>query len=431
MPEEAVLEAPAELEAPADDLGESSEVEQPEGEVSNIGDEIETEGDEEAAEGEEGDTPEETKEEIAADGRKMPDGLKKAIASLKATSPEQAKAIKGLYYSEQAYREVFAKPEEAIAAKTLIEEVGGAEGIQQIHSEREEWQQLDKQYAEGSGDFIKSIAESNPDAFVKMAPQAINEWATRSPEQYGYFANSVAVNTIMQQPGVEAGLQTLSQLHAQLADAPWAQAAIASVVNGIVGLKEKASAFEQKRSSVDPEREKFKQEKTQFETQRRADFEGRVASQAESFLKEKMQPEIDRILAGRKIDDVVMQDYRDKIEAKVQKMMGEIPGFEAKLEAHYRTGDEKKSAEYIQAQYNRLLPEAAKVITPFVKNIAPGKPVPKPGTVATPGKPASAGEVVLKDMPDNSSFDWSKTTVADVIQGHGILKNGKKASGWL
>lgn len=371
---------------------------------------------------------EETQEEAAPDGRKMPDGLKKAIASLKATSPEQAKAIKGLYYSEQAYREVFPKPEEAIAAKTLIEEVGGAEGIQQIHSEREEWQQLDKQYAEGSGDFIKSIAESNPDAFVKMAPQAINEWATRAPEQYGYFANSVAVNTIMQQPGVEAGLQTLSQLHTQLADAPWAQQAIASVVNGIVGLKEKASAFEQKRNSVDPEREKLQLDKADFEKTRRGNFEEGVAGQAATYLKEKMQPEIDRILAGRKIDDVVMQDYRDKIEAKVQKMMGDIPGFADKLEAHYRTGDAKKSVEYIQAQYNRLLPEAAKVIAPFVKNIASGKVATKVPAIA--GRAPSVGEVVLKEIPDWDEFDQTKTTVADVIQGYGILKNGKKASGW-
>ena len=429
MPEDAVLEAPAEVGYPDDGATHDIE-EQPEGDTGEVSDIAEPEGDE-APEEVEGTEAEEPAEEVAPDGRKMPDGLKKAIASLKATSPEQAKAIKGLYYSEQAYREVFPKPEEAIAAKTLIDEVGGPEGIQQIHSEREEWQQLDKQYAEGSGDFIKSIAESNPDAFVKMAPQAINEWATRAPDQYGYFANSVAVNTIMQQPGVEAGLQTLSQLHAQLADSPWAQQAIASVVNGIVGLKEKASAFEQKRNSVDPEREKLNQDKSQFEQQRRANFEGGVAETAEKYLADKMQPEIDRVVSGRKIDPDAMKGYQKMVQDEVKRRLGDIPGFAEKLEAHYRTGDQKKSVEYIQAQYNRILPEAAKVIAPFLRNIAPGKPAPKPGTPAAVGRAPSAGEVVLKEMPDNSAFDWSKTTVADVIQGHGILKNGKKASGWV
>jgi hypothetical protein len=37
---------------------------------------------------------------------------------------------------------------------------------------------------------------------------------------------------------------------------------------------------------------------------------------------------------------------------------------------------------------------------------------------------------VLKEMPDYSQIDFNKCTVADVMQGHAILKNGKKASGW-
>ena len=425
MPEDAVLETPAGLETPAEETA-VEEVEQPEGEATELGEETEgEEGTEEAAEEE---ADEEGTQEVIPDGRKMPDGLKKAIASLKATSPEAAKQIKGLYYSEQAYREVFAKPEEAVAAKTLIEEIGGTEGIQQIQAERQEWNEIDQAYAEGKKEFVTSLAESSPEAFLKTAPHVINEFASRAPEQYQYYANNVAYNTVLAEPGVQAGLQALSQLHAQLTEAPWAQQAIASVVNGIVGLKEKAAQFEQKRSSVDPEREKLQQEKSQFEQQRRGDFEGRVATNAENYLKEKMQPEIDRVIAGRKIDPEAMKGYQKMVNDEVARRLGDIPGFADKLEAHYRTGDQKKAEEYIQAQYNRILPEAAKVIAPFLRNIAPGKP--KPGTPAAVGKTPSAGEVVLKEMPDNSAFDWSKTTVADVIQGHGILKNGKRASGW-
>lgn len=366
-----------------------------------------------------------------ADGRKMPDSIKKAIASLKPTNPEAAKEIKGLFFANQEYRTVFPKPADAVEAKTLIEEIGGREGIQQIQEEREEWNQIDKSFAEGSADFVKQIAESNPEAFQKTAAHVINEFASRSPEQYGYYANSVAYNTVLREPGVEQGLQALTQLHSQLAEAPWAQQAIASVVNGIVGLKDKAAAFEAKRSSVDPERQKFQQEKTQFETERRANFENGIAEKAESYLKEKMQPELTRVIAGRKVDPEAMKGYQKMVDSEVQRMLGEVPGFADKLEAHYRTGDQKKSIDYIQAQYNRILPQAVKVIEPFLRNI--GRPaaqqVDKSGNPVA--RPAAAGEVVLKEMPERNQIDWSKTTTADVMMGKAVLINGKRARGWM
>lgn len=425
MPEEAVLDAPAEVEAPQE--GAIEEVEQPEGESTELG--TETEGDE-TPEGEEGTETEEPAEEVAADGRKMPDGLKKAIAALKPTSPEAAKQIKGLYYSEQAYRSAFAKPEDAVAAKTLIEEIGGAEGIQQITAERQEWNEIDQAFAEGKKEFVTSLAESSPEGFLKTAPHVINEFAARAPEQYAYYANNVAVNTLA---AAGISISGLTAAYNKFGDGTGketpAQTIIAEVYEALNGLKQKATEFETKRNAVDPREQQLKQRETQFEEQRRADFEGRVADQAETYLKTKMQPEIDKILAGRKVDDVVMEDYRGKVKAEVERRMGEIPGFADKLEAHYRTGDAKKSVDYIKAQYDRIVNDSAKVITPFVKNIATGKPGAKPavnGITRTP----SAGEVVLKEMPDNNAFDWNKTTVADVMQGFGVLKNGKKASGW-
>jgi hypothetical protein len=429
MPEEAVLEAPAELETPSEAPVE--ETEQPEGEVSDIGDETE-ESSEEAPEEEEG-TETETPEEVTPDGRKMPDGLKKAIASLKTTSPEVAKQIKGLYYAEQAYREVFPKPEEAIAAKSLIEEVGGAEGIQQITAERQEWNEIDQAFGEGKPEFVKGLAESNPEAFLKTAPHVINEFAARAPEQYQYYANNVAVNTLA---SAGVSLQNLANAYNQYGDGTGketpAQAIIAEIHGALSGIKKSATEFEQKRSAVDPREEALKQRETAFEQQRRADFEGNVAGQAEKYLAEKMQPELDRVIAGRKIDPEAMKGYQKMVQDEVMRKLGEVPGFADRLEAHYRTGDQKKSVEYIQAQYNRILPEAAKVIAPFLRNIAPGKVgTPKNGAAATPGRTPSAGEVVLKEMPDWTQVDQSKTTVADMIQGHAILKNGKKASGWV
>lgn len=414
----AVLEAPevvapddgGEIEAEPLEPGTEIEPEQP-----AESEEIEPEGEETEVEpGEEGKT----------DDRTLPDAIKKAIKAIRTSDPATAKVVKQLYYSDQEYRAAFPKPSDAVAAKTLIEQVGGPEGLQQIESERQEWTALDQKFEEGSGDFVKSIAEANPDAFVKIAPHAINEWATRAPEQYGYYANTVALNTL-KQSGID--LRALAAAHGRYKDNPEAQGIIAEIHNALYDLKQKATDFEQKRT--DPREEQLKQKETAFEQKRRADFETGVATQAETFLKEKMQPEIDRILAGRKVDPEAAEMMQSMVEREVQKRLAEIPNFENQLETFYRTGDAQKSTDYIKAQYNRILPEAVKkVITPLYRNIQ--APVLKKAVAQNGARSAAPGEVVLKEMPDWKDVDQSKTTVADMIQGKAILKNGKTATGW-
>lgn len=423
----ATLDAPAEAPAESTDLGDALETPaqpeetgtEPEGEP----DEAESEGDSEG----EGDEEEAAAGQVAPDGRRMPDSLKKALAAVKAANPEAAKELRGLYFANQEYRNAFPTVADATAAKTLIEEIGGTEGVQQIAAEREEWNTLDKQYAEGSNDFIKSIAESNPEAFVKIAPHAINEWATRAPEQYQWYAQSLTVNTLR-----NAGIpDQLAKAYEAARENPQLQAQIAGVYNSIVEMHEKAQQFATKQQSVDPERQKLTQEKQQFEMQRRASFEEGIAKQAESYLTDKMKPEVDRILAGRKIDAEAASTIQSLVTAEVQKRLAEIPGFADRLEAFYRTGDAQKSIEYIKNQYNRLLPEATKkVVAPLYRNIGAPATQNKPAAARTNATPAVRAEVTLKEMPEWRDIDFTKCTTADVASGWAILKSGKKASGW-
>lgn len=406
--ESEVADEPAEGEGAADEASEAEEADQ--------------EGDEE-----------EPVEPAAQDGRKMPDGLKKAIASLKATSPETAKQIKGLYYSDQEYRAAFPKPEDAVAAKNLIEEIGGQEGIQEIAAEREEWQQIDADFSEGKKEFVTKLADGNPEGFLKTAPHVINEFAQRAPEQYGYYANRLTLNT-MSNAGLS--LQNLRATYDHFKESnPEAAAVVAEVYNAMHDMNAKAAGFEQKRT--DPREEQLKQREQEFETKRRADFETGVDTQAKKYLTEKMQPEIDRIVGNRKISEATMNDYREKVKAKVNQMLEAIPGIEDKLEAYYRSGNAQKSVEYIQGQYNRLIPQAAKVIEPFVKDINPSaqsRQAPQQRQNGNRPQPSEPGTVTLKEMPTWDQLDpaWRSRpeATAELMQGSAVLKSGKKATGW-
>jgi hypothetical protein len=428
MPDEMVMDTPAEVvdETPAESTELGEEAEPVEDETEEQGDETEGDDSEEESEGDE----EEPVEPAAQDGRKMPDGLKKAIAGIKATSPEVAKQIKGLYYSDQEYRSAFPTPLEAQAAKGLIEEIGGPEGIQEIAAEREEWRQVDADFAEGKKEFITKLAEGNPEAFLKTAPHVINEFASRAPEQYGYYTNRLTLNTM-----ANAGfsLQNLRAAYEARKDSdPGAAGVIAEIYNAMHDMNQKAAEFEQKRT--DPREEQLKQREQEFETKRRADFETGVAGQAEKYLADKMKPEIDRIIGNRKIDPEAMKGYQDMVKAKVNELLAAVPGIEDKLEAYYRTGDASKSIAYIQSQYQRLLPQAAKVIEPFLRNIQASAQ--KAATKQTGTRQASSepGTVTLKEMPEWHQLDpaWRARpeSTAELMEGRAVLANGKKATGW-
>jgi hypothetical protein len=419
MLDEAVMD---EIEAPAEEMDEAPI------DATELGDEAEPEAEEPSEEPAEGEPDEEEQVEGVApekveDGRKMPDNVKKGIAALKASNPEAARILKETYWTEQRFRSVFATPEVAAEAKNKFESLGGDEGLQQIQSERQEWEGINQAFTEGSGDFAKKIAENDPESFVKNAPHVVNEWATRAPEQYQYYAQTVALNTL-----ASAGitLQNLQKAY-NAEQSPEAKTILAEIHNALLPLEQQKVAFEQKRT--DPREEALKQRESAFEQKRRADFEGGVATQAEKYLAENMKTALDGVVGARKVDPEAAKGFEKMINAEVMRMLGDTPNFATNLEAHYRTGDSAKSVAYITAQYNRILPAAAKVIEPYLRNItAVSKPAGKSGTAAP--KAAAPGEVVLKEMPDWDKVDQSKTTVADMIMGKAVLSNGKRASGW-
>lgn len=421
------IEAPEtgaeEVEQPDTDV--ESEVEQPDEEVEGE----ETEGDEPSEDEEEAEAKE--GEQTQPDGRKMPDREKKAFKALKLIDPESAKVMKGIYYAEQEYRQTFPTPMEAQAAKGLIEEIGGPEGIQEIAAEREEWQQVDRDFSEGKPEFVKSLAEGNPEAFLKTAPHVINEFASRAPEQYQYYSNRLTLNTMANAGFSLQNLRTAYE--ARKESDPGAAAVIAEIYNSMYDMNQKAAEFEQKRT--DPREEQLKQDREKFETERRAAQEQTMSIQTDKYLEEKMQPEIDRIVGNRKVSEATMNDYREKVKAQVQKMMAKIPDIEKKVEAWYQSGDNAKFLNYIQSHYNRIIPDATKIIDQYVRDIPQSaqKTPAKQGTVAK-SQPSEAGTIKLKEMPDWHELDptWSSTieATAMLMEGKAKLKNGRWATGW-
>lgn len=427
------------MEMEATDLGENDQQDTQDEGVDDGGDVDEEsqqdEQDDTDEEGEESEEPEGEQEEqqqqsAAQDGRTLPGPLKAAISAVKQSNPEGAKMIRATYFENQQFKQNFATPAEAATIKATLEEIGGTEGIQQIQQEREEWAEVDRAVEEGRA---AELLKDNPELLTKNAVGVVNEWAKTAPEQYGYYQNLVAANK-MESLGLQGGL---AQLHAYFKDTPpeqWDPKGILGFIGGlhdkIVDVREQAAQYEQKRT--DPAKEQLERDRAQFEDQRRADFEGQVASEAETYLSGAVDKAIDTLLNGRKVDDDARAIFRKEVTSEVWKKLGATQGFERQLEALYRTGDRAKSVAWIKQQYDRILGpgKAADVIAPLLRNINPQRTTTqgnKPAQKETQRSSSEPGVVNLREMPDWDQVNWSKTTTADYAMGKAVLTNGKQA----
>jgi hypothetical protein len=409
------------------ELNEMDDQSQEEGaELQNEGDE--SEGEVEESEGEQ--QEEQKPVENAQDGRKMPDAVKKAFANLKSSNPEAAKTLRATWFQNQDYKAVFPTPADAVALKDKFEMLGGEEGIAAIESERQEWQGIEKQVEEGK---IADILAEQPEILAKNAVGMVNKWAEKAPEQYAYYANKLTYNKM----GGDGTLRTLSSIHGLLADNPQAQQAIAEMHDHLFDMREKSAQFEQKR--VDPREEQLRQERESFEEQRRADFEGQVYNDAQSYLKPEIDKAIGAILNGRQVSAETMELLREKVNGNIEKMIEQTPGLAARVDALYSTGDRAKSLDFIKQQYNRILTsgKAADIIKPFLRDINPTPATKQNGQQQKPqqqrqaAQPNEGGKIHMNGKwPNHADVDWSKTSMADYASGKAVLRSGKTATGW-
>ncbi len=138
------------------------------------------------------------------DGRQVPAAIRKHLADLKATNPQMAKELNDYVWGYKNLKADIAKnfgPEglkEAIALKQTVEELTGADSVEQFKEEVQGYRQLDQQFIAGDPEFIKTAVSQFPDGFKKLAPAMMDTWAQVDPDAYDRRMSGIIVATLTQ-----------------------------------------------------------------------------------------------------------------------------------------------------------------------------------------------------------------------------------------
>lgn len=138
------------------------------------------------------------------DGRQVPAAIRKALADMKATNPAVAKELNDYVWGYKNLKADIAKnfgPEglkEAIALKNTVEELTGADTIEDFRTEVQELRHLDQQFISGDPEFIKTAVAKFPEGFKKIAPAMMDAWAQADPDAYQRSQAGIIVATLNQ-----------------------------------------------------------------------------------------------------------------------------------------------------------------------------------------------------------------------------------------
>ena len=418
----------------SDDIGifepvEAVEEIQPEPISPSGEDEPELEG--EQPEGEEAPEGEETQEQ--RDGRNTPDGIRKAIKSLRETHPAEAKLINDAYGRSEAYKQVFPTVKDAQtahAALQSLQELGGVEGIQGQLSDIAE---IDSMLEAGDPAVLDKIAHVAGEGLNKLAPEILNRLEKSSPEQYNAAVKPHLVKALASS-GLQNAIVSLFE-NLQTAKTPGATEEFRKTFEGKADKTMADIAnWLQNLGKVDPAQSTTKAPDAAMTAREHAiahredkAFNQDVQSNINGPMNKAMEKELAPYLAkqlkglGHEAKADLVQGIYDEVGrlAKADKVYQD----QIKAAMTGKRRDAAKAAQLMSAKFDKLASEATKNVVNKRYGKAKSAPTSKGTPVATKQTPGAPIKVAAK--PESSQFDWKKTTQDMIFKGQAYLTSGK------
>jgi hypothetical protein len=424
MADEALL--PVETGADEFEL-ETPELETPDADVTENTEDDETEGESEEAT----ETPE--------DGRKFPDAVRKALKEFRESNPANAKAAEALKNSfgrDQAYKAVFPEPADAVKAHATLQELGGYEGgVDGIKTTLAEVEEIDALLAAGDPACLDRLQEIAGEGLNKLAPEILNRMKASNPTAYADVLRPI-VSQAVAAAGYDTRIEAIwsALQNARRSDAPEsfkneAQDEADLLIKDLYkNLKALGTAAEPV-TKANPATEALTAREKAIQDKENQFFDAEVGkitdTEFQKGLLKEFNPYFDKLKLNQAQKDGLVSDFWADVTKMCSADKVYLKNLNAAKSAKARTPD--KVAAVVNAKFSAIVAQVAKsVVTkryPQGAKSAVVKPAVKPAAAAGVG--TLAKPILVKEVPERSQIDFTKTTEDMLSRSIRVLKTGK------
>jgi hypothetical protein len=407
-----------------------------ENELENTDEVEETDSDETpAADGEQADAEE------PADGRKLPDAVRKALKAFKESSPENAAAAKQLndaYGRAEAYKAVFPKVADAQAAQAALHTVEGLGGVAGVQAALSELEEVDAALAAGDLSAVEKIAEVAGEGFDKIAAGMIDKLETANPEAYAAAIRPHLVKAIASTGLSGAFNKVIEDL--QMSKTPGATSEFSKTfedkaIKGLARIHQfldnLGKPVEKSADAADPQAAKLTAREQALATKEAAAFTSDVRTHSDS----KVGPLFSKVVTpylNKLPTKEAREDFKQGVWDEVGKLCKADKPYQDQLKALYgmKKQDAAKIAQHMANKFAQVGATAAKNVSArrygkAAPVVAKGNKPGTPGATVSKGAGSIASPIKVKELPSRADVDFSKTSEAMIMKGIRVLKTGK------
>lgn len=417
--------APAETEAPVEAPESTDFAETPETETPDAG---------------EGAPEADAAGEKPVDARTNPAQIRQALKEFRDAKPENApiaRELNNAYGRYTAYKSVFPKVADAQNAKAILDAVGGNDGVAQLQSTIKSVNETDALLYAGDGAVVKNLyedfkREGKQANFGKLASPFLDTLRQNDEPAYfnairpHFFQGLVDVNL----PGVLQSLQ--KALTSETPNLPVARELLTEMTNWFSKLRDSVETGD--KSKLDPERQAFEKERTEFQTQKQKEFQNEVNGEWNrvnaSTLGAALKQYTKLPFAKNWTDATKVSVAREIIGTLTEELSGD-KSYQSQMDAFWSSKSPERSKiisfhkAKVESVAQRIVKSVLDARYPGFQKAGTVKPKPA-GSPGSPAPTAPGGPIFVSAKPDGNLIDWDKDPTRMLFAtGKAYLRNGK------
>lgn len=340
--------------------------------------------------------------------------------ALKAIDPSLPGLLRDAAHGAQELKKQFPGGglKEAMEYRDTLKSLGGAEAVKEIQSEHAGFNNLDKLYTEGNVEFVQQIQHSDPEAFERMVPLALETFGKNSPEMYQHVMSRIVMATL-DDNGFSRFLESIKGKGDEGTNAD-----IERLLTTMANFRQISAKIPEKK--IDPERAKLDNDRQEFQQQKTREMEASVNRRSTEYRDGLIARELKPHANWQDLDEDRKEAVVREFKARSAKLVNADEDFKRQRARLLQNGDgegvAKLEKNWLDTNGPTIVSRVAKL---FWSN--PGKPAPKPvaAVSAKSGQRADTGFKIV-DKLDNAKVDKTRTTHDMVFAGKAIYTDGTK-----